>query len=662
MSFYRLIKPDWAKPSLANGEKNPHFIEEVKGLDVIEGYDYALDFLTKRNQEGYNVYFFPNHPAKNVYAEGVKHLSGKHIETFNFVFVDMDLKDGIYKTKDAFLETLTMFPLKPSLVVNSGNGVHAYWRVEDLTRDMYVITQLALINHFKTDDSIYTVLQLMRLPGFFNTKRHKDYSKAEVLESYSSNLTYKLADFPSDIYNLPEATVIRGQNHINKLDGKIKIDIPDNANLDELPDKFIDFIQDPRNLPVYNLYHSPKETYGDRSGADMKLANILFKADFNKKEALAVLSNTQKALSKGPHRFSYAQGTVDKVYVDRSKYKTVGEKLRTGVNEKNLGLPVRGTYYMDTSVLGNPWRKKEVLGLIAGPGVGKTSVTLKWVKDCIENNPENDDVYLFITLEMPEADIIQRWIKLVGETSPLADRLYVIGNEDDKGDPRNIGLQEIYEIATDIKKTTGKQIGILAIDHIGILAKHIDTRKKYTFGIQSEINAGWSDIRTLSLNSIATQMKPLAKMLDTFLIVQTQTTKEKGIGDLPIDKDGAYGISQYENIMDRIITIWQPLMRVQNQTKTRILAWQYVKIRNKHETDKIQTHEPKLLTFELSSGDLRLTTQDEYLEFQKLLPDAQRIREDLTKKKSINGYSIHINLDGILKARASLGLVGSDPK
>lgn len=661
MSFYRLIKPDWAKPLRANGDKNPDFLEEIVGPDVIDGYNLDTDFLAAKNHEGYNLYFFPNHPSKDVYADGVKYLSGKHIDVFNFVFVDMDLKDGIYKTKEEFIQKVSDFPVKPTMVLNSGNGVHAYWKMNDLTRDAYVITQLALIKFFKTDESIYTVLQLMRLPGFYNTKKHKNYSLAEIVESASSGQSYDMSVFPREIYDALDAKdITRGQNHLDKLDGKIKVDIPDDVNLDELPDSFIDFIQDPKNLAVYNLFNSPKEAYGDRSGADMKLANILFKANFNKKDALAVLSNTQKALSRGGHhRYSYAQTTIEKVYTEKTKFQTVGQKLRTGDNEKNLGDPVRGTWYFDSGVLGNPWRKKEVLGLIAGSGVGKTSVTLKWMKDAIENNADNDDVYVFFSLEMPEAEIIDRWIKLVGSTSPLAERLYVISNEDEKGNPRNIGLQEIHEISEEIKKVTGKDIAMIAIDHIGIVAKHIDVRKKQTFGIQSEVNAGWGEIKTMSIASIATHMKTLAKMLDTFIIVLTQTTKEKGQGDLPIDKDGAFGISQYENIMDRIVTIWQPIQRVQNQTNIRFLAWQYVKIRNKHIDDKIQTYEAKLLSFDLSTGDLRFTTQNEYQEFQRLLPVAMEIRQNLMKKKDPVAYSINVTPEMHDKARAVLGIVSN---
>lgn len=659
MSFFRLIKPDWAKPKLNNGQPNPKFVQEIQGPDTIDGTGLTLGYLTSKNQEGYNLYFFPNHPSTDVYKTGVKYLAGKHIDTFNFIFVDMDLKDEVYSSKEEFLEKIRQFPIKPTMVVNSGNGIHVYWGIEGLTRDEYVFSQLALIKHFKTDESVFTVLQLMRLPGFMNTKRHGDFVLAEVLEDFSSNSIYKLSDFPQELFNLTEEEIKRGQRHLDRLEGKLKIDLPEYVNVDDLPEKFIEFINDPANKLAHALFHTPREAHNnDRSGADMKLANILFKAGFNKKEALAVISNTQKALSHANTRH-YAELTIDKVYTEKlnSKFLTVGQRNRTVNPENNLGSMVKGTWYFDTTVLGFPWRKREILGLIAGAGVGKTSVTLKWMKDAIENNSDNDDVYVFFSLEMSEGEIIERWNRLVGPNSKLADRLYVIGNENQKGEPRNIGIQEILEDCQELKKLTGKNIGMLAIDHIGILGKQIDTRKKYTFGIQSEPNSGFGDIRTLSLASLVSQMKPLSKLLDTFIIVLTQTTKGKGQGDLPIDKDGAFGVSQYENIMDRIVTIWQPLQRVQHLTHIRFLAWQYVKIRNKNKADRIQTYEPKLLTFELDTGDLKVTTQEEYQEFQRLYPQTIEIRDALTKQKGLTGYSIHVGVDILNKTRAALGLV-----
>lgn len=663
MSFYRLIKPDWAKPKLDNGQPNPKFVTEMKDpKNTHEGYNFTPEFIQQKNEEGYNCYFFPNHPSKDVYAEGVKSLAGKDIDVFNYVFVDMDLKDNVYESKEHFLEFVSKFPLKPSMVVDSGNGIHVYWAITGLTREDYIFSNLALLKYFKTDESVFTTLQLMRLPGYKNTKKHNNFVDCKILEDFSSGLQYTLDQFPQQIFrDLTPKEISRGQKHLDRLDGKLTINAPEFVNIDEVPDTFFDFINDPANKESFEIWMNPKgPPFHDRSKNDMKLANTLFKNDFNKKEALAVLSNTQKALSH-PNRKHYAEITVDKVYTEKlnSKFMTVAQRNRTVDETANLGDLVRSSWWVDGEMLGNPWRKRELTGLIAGPGVGKTSVTLKWMEDCIKNNPENDDIFVFFTLEMTVGEVVTRWNNLVGNDSPLAERLYVIGNENEKFEPRNIGMQEILEDVLELKKLTGKNVGMMAIDHIGLISKHIDIRKKYRFGIDSEQNAGYGNIRTLGLNSIARQMKPLCKQLDTHIVLLTQTTKEKGVGDLPIGKDGAFGISDYENIMDRIITVWQPLKLVQAQTKLRFMAYQYVKIRSKHVKDKIQTDEAKIMIYELSNGDIRATTPEEYQEFMKLYPTTIEIRESMSKKKGGVGYSIHVGLDTLNKAKASLGLINN---
>jgi hypothetical protein len=662
VSFYRLIKPDWSKPLLDNGQSNPRFVKEIKDhKNTHEGCNFSDEFIKQKNEEGYNIYFFPNHPSKNVYDEGVVALSGKHIDVFNYLFVDMDLKDKVYASKEEFLTKLNQFPLKPSMVVNSGNGIHAYWAVSDLTRDLYVFSQLCLIRYFNTDESVYTVLQLMRLPGYNNTKKHDNPIAAEILSDYSSGSSYSINDFPQEVLTLTDDDKIRGQKHLDRLDGKLTIHAPEFVNIDEIPEKFFDFINDTKNKMAFDLWMTPKETYGDRSGADMKLANLLFKSGFNKKEALSVISNTQKALSHG-NRKHYAETTIDKVYTEKlnSKFMTVGQLNRTADADKNLGDLVKTSWWLDTGVLGNPMRKRELTGIIAGPGVGKTSTTLKLIKDAIKNNPENDDIYAFFTLEMAVGEIQNKWNALCKDEPTLADRLYVIGNENEKFEPRNIGMQEILEDCLELKKLTGKNLGMIAIDHIGLISKHIDIRKKYTFGIDSEQNAGYGNIRTLGLNTIARQMKPLCKQLDTHIILLTQTTKEKGVGDLPIGKDGAYGISDYENIMDRIFTVWQPLKLVQGMTATRLMAWQYVKIRNQSVNDKIQIDHPKLMSFDLATGNIEPCTQAQYEEFSMLYPKTVEMRKAMVKKEGGVGYSIHISQDVLNKTKNLLGIPSGD--
>lgn len=653
MAFYRLIKPNWGKPKLSKKvkgewvhEENPDFIQEIKGKNTVEGFDFTNDFLKQKNEEGYNVYFFPNHPSTNIFTEEVRSISGKHIDVFNYVFVDMDLKEGKYKSKEEFLDKLSEFAVPPSLTVDSGNGIHSYWRISDLTRETYLLIQRGLINLFNTDDSVWTILQLMRYPGpgFKNTKIHGKYKEVIIQKKLSSGKSYKTQDLMSEVKSFIKNEDVKVcQTHLDKLDGKIEINISaEDIDNSKLPAKFVQLIED--NPKVNLLFNSPKDVISDRSAADMKLANILYNEGFNIKEATSVLCMTEKAREKGSHALDYAVTTISKVYNDRPKFKAKTASQWLKERKVEVKEPqILGPYYMDYGVLAEPWRKKELLGIIAGSGVGKTALALNIIKETIVNNENNDDVYIFFSLEMSAGQVISRWISLVGENSPLTDRLYVIDTLDEKNMPIAIGIQEMYEYCQEIKQTTGKNLGAIVIDHFHIVSRHIDTSKKLTWGADSEANFGNSKIKQLSPNSMATQIKSLVQTLNTFGILLSQTTKEKGQGDTQIGKDGSYGISQFEWIMDRIITIWQPLMRVYNQTSLRFLAWQYAKIREKRQDDKIQELNPKLLLYKMIDGSLTIPNEEEYQEFIRLIPLAKEARIN-AEKKNTPSYAIQADI------------------
>jgi hypothetical protein len=633
MYFFRLLKPSWGQKFLFVGdkkEKNPEFVEDIKGKNTLEGA-FDLDYVAKKNDEGYNIYWFPNHPSKNVYTEEKQYLNGRDIDVFEWVFVDMDLKDGVYKTKEEFFEMLKAFPVKPTMTVVSGHGVHAYWRIEDLNRELYLYVQMMLIQKFKTDDSIWTVLQLMRWPGSVNTKKHGAFKQTEEISDLSSGQSYKISDLAEVLPPIEEKNEAKVKSHLDKLDGKVTVNVGIDVNLDELPDKFITLMETTED--IRELFVEPERVKGDRSKADAALANHLFSRNFNRKEALNVMMNTKKALSKGANRFSYAAGTIDFVYNDRveHRFKTVGECLK---EERQVvrGERARGPSFFDCTKKG--WRKTNVMGVIAGSGVGKTSVALKIIKSMIENNPENDDVFVFFSLEMPVHEIHERWVMLCGKGSTLADRLYVIGNEDENGEPRDLTLQDIYDYCQDLRRDTGKNLGCVVIDHKDIINPMIDLKRKPTFGAQAEQMGGKGRERSLSAPTLCKAFKPLAKMLDTFLVVLTQTTKGKGGGDTPIGIDGAFGTAAYEWMMDFVMTIWQPLMRIYKDTDLRVLGWQYAKIRSKHKDDGVVPFEQCSLTYEMDTGDLRPMTDEEKEEFDALLPLANEARKSVDKKES----------------------------
>ena len=647
MIFFRLLKPSWGQKHLIVQDKkvdNPDFVEEIKGKNTLEGC-FDLDYVEKKNAEGYNIYWFPNHPDKNIYGDDKFYLNGRDINVFEFVFVDMDLKDQVYKTKEEFYEVLKKFPLAPTMTISSGHGVHAYWRMTDLDRDSYVMLQFMLIQQFKTDDSIWTVLQLMRFPGSQNTKKHGEFKQTEEIEDLCSGKEYAVKDLFQHLPMITEKNAQKMQSHFDKLDGKVTVNVGPDVNLDELPDKFITLMES--DDEIKELFVDPERARGDRSKADAALANHLFTRNFNRKEALNVLMNSKKALSKGANRFSYASGTVDFVYNDRvvHKFKTVGEKIDEG-RKATKGEKVNGPYFFDCTF--KKWRKGQVLGMIAGSGIGKTAVALKCLKETVKNNPDNDDIYVFFSLEMPEYEIEERWRDLTGDDPALANRLYVIGNEDETGEPRNLTLQDIYEYCQDLRRDTGKNLGAIVIDHIQIINPMIDLKKKPTFGAEGDQDGGRGRQRSLSIQTMCKAMKPLAKMLDTFLIVLTQTPKGKGQGDRPPGIDAAFGSAAYEWMMDYVITLWQPLMRIQQDTDLRILGWQYAKIRSKHKKDHVVPYEHHILNYDMDTGDLEPLTPEQDEEFQSLIPLALEARKS-AEKGEVESYKNSLTPEEIKK-------------
>lgn len=94
----------------------------------------------------------------------------------------------------------------PSLIVNSGNGLHAYWLLDQFTTDVDGVKarNLGLIvqlNDGKKDgiaDSCYDLARILRLPGTYNVKRDEP-KLCKIIEIHPERV-YKLADFQAAEY------------------------------------------------------------------------------------------------------------------------------------------------------------------------------------------------------------------------------------------------------------------------------------------------------------------------------------------------------------------------------------------------------------------------------------------------------------------------------
>lgn len=547
-------------------------------------------------------------------------INGSEIDTFNFCFVDYDCKSNTYPSKEDFLEAVGNLGIAPTRIVDSGNGIHAYWQVSDLDAMSYLRLTRRLMRALNTDEAVGQIFQLMRLPETVNTKKEYALVQCELLFEDSS-IIYTCEQLDKLLPAITNADETHCQQHYNKTMGLHKTLIQVN---EALPPKFGKLLH---NQPeIKKLFANITD---DRSRNDYHLANILMANDFTKDEAMSVLINTAKASSRSPvHRISYAQNIVDKIWTydaaaDEEKktiYKSVGDIIKnSGQNLTGDRIPCYK--WIDNTQGG--FRRGQVMGLVAGSGVGKTSMALNIFMGFAASNPELH--HFFVPLEQVDKEIANRWQIMCGTNTKLHDKVHIMSNYDENGQFRDLSLSQIKESILDFIKTTGNNVGCVVIDHIGVLCNNNKLG-------QDE-----------GVKQIAKAMKGFAIETNTFLIMQSQTSREKaGIGDKELNKDAAFGTSVFENFCDWLVTLWQPLKRCHGEDACpTITAFKFCKIRHKKaRQDLIKEDVPYYMYFDSDLELMRDLSQDEVKSFEYFLPKATNKRNSEGKNELIAYQSV----------------------
>lgn len=618
----RAILPNWAVQ------------EYPERLKIIEG-EFSDDELLDLNDQFYNIHNLPNYPSQ--YQGGT--VDGSQIDTFEYAYVDMDLKDGVYKTKDEFIEVLTAQDPIPTRIIDSGNGVHAYWRVSDLDALSFLKFQRRLIRRYKTDEAVAKIYQLMRPAGFINTKHKDNFKPVECL--YEDDTVYTSEQLDALLPPITHEDALYCKTHHDmtyRLSEPTKVD-------DALPIKFYDLIRSSQEAK--DIWAGSVE---DRSKSDYRLGHLMFAHGFTKAEALSVLVNSSKALARAPvHRVSYAEGIVSKIWTFELEEKKDALDLSYSVKDilQKSGDSLKGTRfpcwrYLDATAHG--FRLGQVIGLVAGVGVGKTAMALNMFEGFVQNNP--DYVHFFVPLEQPANEIADRWRTMCGTNTALHDKVHVLSNYTDEGQFRHLSLDEIREYILKFQNVTGKKVGCVVIDHIGVLKKK------------------GKDGENQDLMTICHQMKAFAVETGTLLVMQSQTSREKaGEGDLELNKDAAYGTQYFEAYCDYLVTIWQPLKRCYSDPACpKVTAFKFCKIRHKKlGRDEMVEGVPYLLKFDPETERMTEITQvdqDQSFAFfnnQAINARKRDRKSDVVPYKSVSWTDKGVTKDGKINNHQNLG-------
>ena len=577
---------------------------------VLEG-EFTLEQIEQFNSDGYNIYYLPNGPEE--YVPG-RNVEGSHITKFNFIFVDMDLKDGTYSSKDEFLAKLDSLTLKPTMVVDSGNGIHAYWLVSDLDAMSYLRLSRRMMRLLKTDEAVGQIYQLLRLPGTVNVKNLDNLKPCEVISGENVEYTCEQLDkFLPPISAADEAHCQQHHDKTYKLKADIKVD-------NKIPVKFAKLLETSKE--VKDIWLGNVE---DRSKGDFRLAHLMHASGFTKDEAISVLVNSSKALSRAPaHQVSYATNIVDKIFPDvtaespKELSKSVRELLLTGDDETLKGTRIYGPKWFDNTHHG--LRLGHVVGLVAGVGVGKTTISLNLFKSFIELNPQWH--HMFVSLEQPAAEIAGRLKRMFAGNEASYDKIHIVDNENDDGSKRDLSLHDIQAYILDFQKRKGVKIACVVLDHIGILRMVTKNGE----------NQGLMDV--------CRELKGFARSTNTLFIVQSQSTREKaGDGDIELFKGAAYGTQHFESYMDFLFVAWSPLKRCYDDPSCpTVTAYKAVKIRFKSPgKDKIIEDQPYRLFYNVETETLQDMTQEQELAFDFFAKKCLDLRNK-DKKRDLVSY------------------------
>lgn len=125
----------------------------------------ATEWAVPENDAGKNLYW-----TVNLVAEGCNKKPGKaDIVATRFVHVDIDPpKDGGALDKPKVLAELVASPVPPTLIVDSGGGLQAFWRLvgSPTSEEVEAVNQSVAARW--GGDHCHNIDRLMRLPGTVN--------------------------------------------------------------------------------------------------------------------------------------------------------------------------------------------------------------------------------------------------------------------------------------------------------------------------------------------------------------------------------------------------------------------------------------------------------------------------------------------------------------
>jgi hypothetical protein len=189
-----------------NGDINFRCIRDSdKDTHTPKGKRYnesMINELREWNERNYEIYFVAN-------SGGYRN---EHITKINTVFVDLDCGkdstgqyhplDVVEQYKKKKMREIEQFPLQPSYIIETRNGYHVYWFVNDgATIEQFERCENMLIAYFDADKQVKNPARLMRVPGFEWRKNPDEPYVIRIIQR--NDVRYDIDTIISNIPTIP---------------------------------------------------------------------------------------------------------------------------------------------------------------------------------------------------------------------------------------------------------------------------------------------------------------------------------------------------------------------------------------------------------------------------------------------------------------------------
>lgn len=186
----------------------------------------AVDLALSQSDEGWDAYF-------GVLPRTGQHGDSSHVAPeADVLWADLDAKE--HGTKQQCLMALVRHSIPPSVVVDSGHGYHAYWKLtQPQPWEACRFAMMGLAQELR-GDHVYDQARILRIPG---TQNHKDDVPLPVrVVVFDTTNVRPLSDFHRQVE-------LGYQSEAPQVES-ITVDYIPPANRDDLPDWLIDIIRD----------------------------------------------------------------------------------------------------------------------------------------------------------------------------------------------------------------------------------------------------------------------------------------------------------------------------------------------------------------------------------------------------------------------------------